>query len=60
MDTKKTLSPVFIIIAIILGAALLKQFDFQRFKFEKPALAVIYMIVFVFSVAMIIKRYRGK
>ncbi|WP_281631266.1 hypothetical protein [Flavobacterium luteolum] len=46
---------VFWIVAIILGVTLYKQFDFQNLKFENPAMAVIYSIVFVFSVYYIIK-----
>ncbi|WP_071636478.1 hypothetical protein [Flavobacterium johnsoniae] len=45
----------FSIIAIILGVTLFKQFDFKNLTFEKPALAVVYIIVFVFSVFAIIK-----
>lgn len=46
---------VFWVVAIILGVTLFKQFDFQNLKFENPAMAVIYTIVFVFSVYYIIK-----
>lgn len=46
---------VFWIVAIILGVTLYKQFDFQNLKFENPAMAVIYSIVFIFSVYYIIK-----
>lgn len=46
---------VFWIVAIILGVTLFKQFDFKNLKFENPAMAVIYGIVFLFSVYYIIK-----
>jgi predicted ferric reductase len=46
---------VFWIVAIILGVTLYKQFDFKNLKFENPAMAVIYGIVFLFSVYYIIK-----
>lgn len=46
---------VFWIVAIILGVTLYKQFDFQNLKFENPAMAVIYGIVFIFSVYYILK-----
>ena len=55
MEKKKGSSFVFIIIMIIVGVALYKQFDFQNFKFEKPALAVVYAVVFVASISIIIK-----
>ena len=55
MEKKKGSSFVFIIIMIIVCVALYKQFDFQNFKFEKPALAVVYAVVFVASILIIIK-----
>lgn len=55
MENKKPTTFVFWIIAIILGATLFKQFDFKSLKFENPALAVIYIVVFAFSVYFIIK-----
>lgn len=61
MENKNNV-PVFTfsIVAIILGAALYKQFDFETLKFEKPALAIVYSIVFVFSVIVLIKNFRKK
>lgn len=58
MENKKASSFVFWIIAIILGVTLYKDFDFQNFRFEKPALAAIYIIVFVAAVFLIIKNFR--
>ncbi|WP_433835542.1 hypothetical protein [Flavobacterium anhuiense] len=55
MENKKPITFVFWIIAIILGVTLFKQFDFKSLKFENPALAVIYIVVFVFSVYYLIK-----
>jgi len=49
----------FVIIAIILGVALFKQFDFQNLKFENPALAVVYIIVFIFSIGFMIKKSKN-
>lgn len=43
------------IVAIILGGALIKQFDFQTFSFEKPALAAVYLIVFAVSVGILVR-----
>lgn len=61
MENKNNV-PVFAfsIIAIILGVVLYKQFDFETLKFEKPALAVLYLIVFVFSVFVLVKNVRTK
>ncbi|PWB23285.1 hypothetical protein [Flavobacterium sp. HTF] len=55
MENKKSLLFVFWVIAIILGVVLYKQFDFENLKFEKPALAIIYLVVFVFSVYYLVK-----
>lgn len=51
---------IFSIIAIILGSTLYKQFNFETFKFEKPALAVVYIIVFVCSIFVLIKNFRNR
>ena len=55
MDNKKGPSFVFIIIAIILGVALYKDFDFETQAFKKPALAIVYFIAFAFSVFILIR-----
>ncbi|WP_264552146.1 hypothetical protein [Flavobacterium sp. N2038] len=57
MENKKPLLFAFWVIAIILGVTLFKQFDFENLKFEKPALAIIYIIVFLFSVFVLIKNF---
>lgn len=58
----KNNAPVFVlrIVAIIVGIALYKQFDFKTMQFEKPALAAVYAVVFIFSVYIIIKDFRKK
>jgi hypothetical protein len=60
MDKKNTMSFTLIIVAIILGAALFKQFDFQQLRFEQPALAAIYLITFGICVSILIKNARKK
>ncbi len=55
METKKSSSFVLIIIAIIVGVALFKQFDFQTLTLAKPALGIVYLITFVVCVAIILK-----
>lgn len=49
-----------IVIAIILGGAIYKQFDFENFSFEKPALAVVYIFAFIISIVMMIKKSKKK
>ncbi|MBC9930694.1 hypothetical protein [Chitinophaga qingshengii] len=55
MESKKSLLFLFTIIAFILGMALFKQFNFQTFSFAKPALAILYSIVFVASVVFVVR-----
>ncbi|RED18905.1 hypothetical protein BD847_4156 [Flavobacterium cutihirudinis] len=55
MENKKALVFTFWIVAIILGVVLFKQFDFENLKFEKPALAIIYIAVFIFAVYFLVK-----
>ena len=60
MENKKGINFFFAIIAIITGSKLYKHFDFQNFKFEKPALDIIYLLAFVAAVFFIIKDYLRK
>lgn len=58
MENKNSI-PVFTFgtVAIILGVVLYKQFDFKTLQFEKPALGFLYLIVFIFSVYVLVKHY---
>jgi hypothetical protein len=60
MEMKKALPFTFTVVAIILGVTLFKQFDFKNFKFENTGLAVIYAIVFIFSIYFLIKNSKNK
>lgn len=60
MSDKKGLSFPFLIIAIVLGAGIYREFDFESFKFEKPALAVVYILAFLMTVYFIIRGIKGK
>ncbi|WP_042720976.1 hypothetical protein [Flavobacterium sp. B17] len=53
-------APVFTmtIVAIIVGVALYKQFDFSTRTFEKPALSALYAITFLFAVFVLVRNYR--
>ena len=55
MDNKKPLIFVFRIVAIILGWALYKQFNFEQLQFKNTGLATIYFITFVFSIYFLVK-----
>ncbi len=45
-----------IIIVLIVGGALIKQFDFQNLKVEKPALAIVYSFAIILSIGFMIKK----
>ena len=60
MEKKKGMNYFFLMIAIILGSALWKQFDFNTLKFEKPALATLYIVVFVASIYSMIKGFTNQ
>lgn len=60
MSNKKGQPFPLIVIAIVLGATIFKQFDFEHLKFEKPALAVIYIATFLISVYLIVKSFKQK
>ena len=56
MEKMKTPNFFLVIVAIIVGSALFKQFDFETLKFEKPALAIVYLIVFVVTIYWMVKK----
>ena len=58
MEKKKGINFMLAIIAIIIGTTLYKHFNFETFSFKKPALDIIFLITFIFTVYAIIKEYR--
>ena len=60
MENRKAVLFIFSIIAIILGWTLAKQFDFENLKFEKPWLAIVYLITFLFSIYIVIKSAKNQ
>ena len=57
MKKQKGMNLVFVIIAVIVGSGLWKQFDFQDLTFDKPALAAVYGLAFVASLYFILRDY---
>ncbi len=47
----------FLMIAFILGITLFRQFNFETKSFKDPALGVIYLVTFVFSIFILIKDF---
>lgn len=60
MNYKIVLNFFFAIIAIVVGAALFKLFDFQNLKIENPGLALVYSIVFVAGIVFMNKKSKKK
>lgn len=60
MNNKKEYSYPLIIIAVVLGWTIFKQFDFEKLKFEKPAMAVVYTLTFLMTVYFILKKEKSK
>ena len=59
MNSQKAPTFALSIIAVILGVALLKHFDFKTFTTEKPALDALYLVVFIACVYIIVKSKRN-
>jgi ABC-type maltose transport system permease subunit len=57
-ENKKGLSFVLMIPAIIIGVALYEQFDFENLKFEKPALAIVYIVGIALSIILQVKAFK--
>jgi len=45
-----------VVIAILVGSALLKQIDFKNLSVDKPVLAILYAIVLAVSVFLLVRR----
>ena len=58
MKTKYKIKPnfFFIIFAIIIGAALIREIDFENRSVEKPLLVAIYAITFIMCIVWMIKK----
>jgi len=48
------------VVAVILGWTLVKHFDFENLRFKQPWLDILYIIIFVFSIYVLIKNYKSK
>lgn len=59
-QSRKGINFFLAVIALILGSAIYRQFDFERLEFEKPALAVLYIVVFVAALVLIVKDFTNR
>lgn len=55
-------APIFTmtIVAIIVGGALYKQFDFKTQTFENPALSALYAITFLLAIFVLVRNNRKR
>lgn len=60
MENKNAPTFSMTILAVIMGIALFKQFDFATQKFEKPALAIVYFIGLAISIYLIFGKPKGQ
>jgi hypothetical protein len=56
MKNKIGFNIVFAMLAFPLGIALLREFDFETYKFKKTALGVLYLITFVVCIFLMLKK----
>lgn len=56
MKDKIGFNIVFALIAFPIGLALLREFDFQSFTFNKPALGILYLITFIVAIFLMLKK----
>jgi hypothetical protein len=57
MQKKSSLNIIFLIITLIVGAGLWREFDTATMKFKNTGLAIIYGITFLFSLYLLLKGF---
>lgn len=60
MENNKIPTFAFGVIAVILGYTLIKHFDFENIRFQKPWLDILYLIIFAFSIYALIKSFKKR
>jgi hypothetical protein len=55
MQKKSSLNIIFLIIALIVGGGLWREFDTEAMKFKNTGLAIVYAATFLFSVFILLK-----
>lgn len=57
MTSKRPIPFVPVILAIVIGSGLFKEFDRESMTFEKPGLAIVYTVGLAVSIYLIVKNY---
>ena len=60
MKNKKATNNMAILFAIICGISAFRQFDFNTLTFEKPAIAIVYIIGFVISIYLLVVKDKNQ
>jgi predicted ferric reductase len=60
MERKKPLNFILLIVVIILGGTLFKQFNFEQLRFKHNGLAIIYLITFVACMYLLLKKDKDR
>jgi len=45
-----------VVMILILGGALIREFDSESLSFENPALSIVYLIAFILSIGFMLKK----
>ena len=56
MGNNKKQNIIPILLVFTLGMATFNQFDFEKIEFEKPVLSIVYIIGFVLSIYLLVKK----
>ena len=60
MKNKIGFNLIFALIAFPIGLALIKNFDFETFKFKKTALGFLYLITFIVVIFLMLKKRKKR
>jgi mitochondrial fission protein ELM1 len=60
MNEQKAFPIILVILAVIIGVALFKEFDFQSLRFKKVGIGIVYLITFAGLVIVIARSRRSK
>ena len=60
MKNKIGFNIIFAILALPIGMALFREFDFQTFTFRKTVLGIIYLVTFIACIFLMLKKKKRK
>jgi hypothetical protein len=60
MGNNKKQNIIPILLVFTLGMATFNQFEFEKIEFEKPVLSIVYIIGFVLSIYLLVKKDKNQ